>query len=214
MTSKKRSHQAEQVPHKPKAGTVKRNVQKSDLLFQLKITLLEIKLPIWRRIQVPDCTLDDLHEVIQAAMGWENYHLHQFIIGGVRYGMPDPDGLEFGPKIKDESKVLLSEIAPKSDKPFRFKYEYDFGDGWLHEIVLEGYPAIENGQKYPLCLEGSRACPPEDVGGPWGYADFLEAIADPKHERHSELLEWAGEFGPEAFDAKQTTKAMRKVINC
>jgi Plasmid pRiA4b ORF-3-like protein len=180
---------------------------KASSLFQFKIILQEIKPPIWRRIQVPDCTLADLHEIIQAAMGWENYHMHQFRINGKRYGMPDPDGLEFGPKIIDETKVLLSQLVPQTKK---FRYEYDFGDGWLHEIVFESNSPKEKSQKYPLCLDGSRACPPEDVGGPWGYAEFLEAIADPKHERHAELLEWAGEFEPDAFNAAEATKAMMK----
>ncbi len=105
----------------------------SSSLFQFKITLHDIKPPIWRRVQVPDGSLGDLHKVIQAAMGWENCHLHQFIVDGVRYGVPEPEL-----NLKNESKVLISEIVSKKGKQYRFLYEYDFGDGWLHDIVFEG----------------------------------------------------------------------------
>jgi hypothetical protein len=92
----------------------------------------------------------------------------------------------------------------------RWFYEYDFGDGWRHEIVFEGYSPIAKKVKYPLCVEGERACPPEDIGGPWGYAEFLEAIADPDHERHDEFMDWRGPFDPEEFDVKKATSEMRK----
>jgi Plasmid pRiA4b ORF-3-like protein len=206
------------MPSKKQNGPVSRNseptapnrrrARKADLFYQFKITLHESKPPIWRRIQVSDCTLRDLHELIQAAMGWENCHLHQFIVGDVRYGVPDPEL-----NLKNEAKVRMSQIVSQSGTPFRFKYEYDFGDGWLHDILFESSPPNDMGHKYPVCLEGSRACPPEDVGGVWGYSEFLEAIADPKHERHGELLEWiGGEFDSEDFDAKAATIAMMKAI--
>jgi len=182
----------------------------SGALFQFKITLLDIKPAIWRRIQVRDCTLGELHEYIQTAMGWENYHLHQFNINGEQYGPPSPDDFDFGMETIDEGGVLLSGLLPKSGKKTKWIYEYDFGDGWRHEIAFEGYPPVEKGTKFPLCLEGERACPPEDCGGPWGFTDYLEALADPKHEEHEELLEWRGPFDPEAFDAKKVTREMRK----
>lgn len=184
---------------------------KTDLLFQFKITLLDIQPAIWRRIQVPDCTLVDLHVYVQAAFGWENYHLHQFEIDGVRYSQPAPDGDDFGMDFEDETDVLLSNLLAKSSRKARWIYEYDFGDGWRHEILFEGFPPIDPKAKIPLCLEGERACPPEDCGGPWGYGDYLAAIADSENEQHEELLEWRGPFDPEAFDAKKATKAMRKV---
>ena len=155
------------------------DARKTDLLYQFKITLLDIKPAIWRRIQVPDCTLVDLHEYIQAAFGWENYHLHQFDIDGVRYGQPAPDGDDFGMDFEDETDVLLSKLLPKSGRKSPWIYEYDFGDGWRHEVLFEGFPPVDPKAKYPLCLEGERACPPEDCGGPWGYADYLAAIAIP-----------------------------------
>jgi hypothetical protein len=154
--------------------------KKGDLLYQFKITLLDIKPAIWRRIQVPDCTLADLHEYIQAAFGWENYHLHQFEIDGVQYSQPAPDGDDFDMDFEDETQVVLSKLLPKSAKRSRWVYEYDFGDSWRHEVLLEGFPPADPKAKYPLCVEGERACPPEDCGGPWGYVDYLAAIADPQ----------------------------------
>lgn len=195
------------INEKPKVKTK----AASDTLFQFKITLLESNPPIWRRIQVQDCTLDKLHEHIQTAMGWTNSHLHQFEIKGERYGDPEllDDGFEDF-ECEDSTTTVLSGILPKTGKRFSFKYEYDFGDGWEHEVLYEGSPPLEKGKKYPFCLEGERACPPEDVGGVWGYAEFLEAIADPKHEQHDDFVEWAGEFDPDDFDPKKATKEMKK----
>jgi hypothetical protein len=190
---------------------VKRRSTKSDLLFQFKVTLLDIRPAIWRRIQVPDCTLGDLHEYIQAAFGWWNYHMHQFEIDGERYGVPAPDDMDFGLELRDETDVLLSTLVPKSGRRRRWIYEYDFGDGWRHEVLFEGFPSADPKAKCPQCVEGERACPPEDCGGPWGYVDYLAAITDPKHEQHEEMREWRGPFDPEAFDAKKATKEMKKI---
>jgi hypothetical protein len=190
----------------------KTTAKKPSLVYQFKIVLLDVKPLIWRRIQVPDGTLDKLHEHIQTAMGWTNSHLHQFIIGGKYYG--DTELLDDGWDDRDfidSTKLRLSKLLDKKRKSIRFFYEYDFGDGWRHEIVYEGMQPSEARTKYPRCLEGARACPPEDVGGPWGYADFLEAIRDPKHESHEDLLEWiGGAFDPETFNPLETTKVMRR----
>ena len=192
-------------------AAIRRPAQNTDLLLQFKVTLFDIKPAIWRRIQVPDCTLDTLHLYIQGAFGWWNYHLHQFEIDGVRYGPPEPDGMDFGLETEDETGAWLSDLLPKSKRRVRWIYEYDFGDGWRHEVMFEGFPPAEPKAKYPLCLEGARTCPPEDCGGPWGYADYLAAITDPHHEQHEEMLEWRGPFDPEAFDPKKATTEMRKV---
>ena len=181
-------------------------------VYQFQITLLGIKPPIWRRIQVKDCTLDTLHEHIQTAMGWTNSHLHQFEIHGKRYGDPTllGDGFE-DPECVDSTKTTLGDILPQTGNRFTFRYEYDFGDGWQHEVIFEGHPPVDPKTKYPVCLEGTRACPPEDCGGVWGYGDFLDAIRNPEHEDHSSMMEWiGGRFDPEEFDAKQATKAMKK----
>ena len=198
------------VPAKAKARAMRS--KPTDTVYQFKITLRGAKPPIWRRIQVKDCTLDKLHEHIQTAMGWTNSHLHQFEIKDERYGDPEllDEGFEEFDYV-DSTKTNLSQILPKTGKRFAFKYEYDFGDGWEHEVLFEGIPPIDPKAKYPMCLGGKRACPPEDCGGVWGYGAFLEAIRDPKHEEHENLLEWiGGRFDPEDFDPKQATKEMKQ----
>ena len=198
-------------PPKPTANKSKKLKAKTTAatVFQFKITLKNIKPPIWRRIQVKDCTLDKLHEHIQTAMGWTNSHLHQFEIGGVRHGDPELlcEGFEDETPPVNSLRTKVSKIVPKDGKRFRFEYEYDFGDGWEHEILFEGCLKAEKGTRYPLCIEGQRACPPEDVGGPFGYQEYLEALTDPKHERHKEFMEWSGSFDPEAFNAEAGNEA-------
>ena len=179
-------------------------------VYQFKITLLGSKPLIWRRIQFAYSTLDKLHEHIQTAMGWTNSHLHHFRIGKQLYGDPmlmeeDMGQLDY----KDSTCTKISRLLPKIGKRFSFTYEYDFGDCWEHEILFEGCPKKEPGKKYPLCLEGERACPPEDVGGIYGFYDFLEALSDPKHEQHDDLMEWGDDFDPKKFDAKQATREMK-----
>lgn len=141
------------------------------MLFQLKVALEGVKPPVWRRVLVPSAyTLEQLHEVIQISMGWTSTHLYQFRIGRDRYRGFDEDG---GCDSAEPASVRLASIANKGD---RFSYEYDFGDGWDHTVLVEDTVAAA-GPPQPACLGGRRACPPEDVGGPWGYAGFLEALA-------------------------------------
>jgi hypothetical protein len=186
----------------------------SGRVYQLRITLLDSHRPIWRRIQVKGCTLDKLHEHIQTAMGWTNSHLHHFKIGEQLYGDPDLMQENFEDmEYEDSTTTKLSAILPRDGKRFCFEYEYDFGDGWRHEVLFEGWLRAERGKRYPVCIEGERACPPEDVGGVTGYEEFLEAITDPEHEDHDGLLEWAGgSFDPEAFDPAKATREMRRGI--
>jgi hypothetical protein len=197
---------------RPTKATRARKVKPADTVYQFKITLLESHPPVWRRIQVQDCTLDKLHEHIQTAMGWTNSHLHHFRIGEQLYGDPDLmqenyEEMEY----KDSTTTKISDLLPKTGKRFRFQYEYDFGDSWHHEVLFERVVQPDPTVKCPLCLEGARACPPEDCGGIWGYPDFVEAIQNPDHKRHEELLEWVGgSFHPEAFDPAKATEAMRK----
>ena len=158
----------------------------TETVYQFKITLLRVKPPIWRRIQIDDCTLDELHEHVQTSMGWTNSHLHQFKIGEQLYADPmlmEEDFEEFG--CQDSTTTMLSDIIPETHKRLRFQYEYDFGDRWKHAILFEGFPQVEVATEYPLCLEGERACPPEDVGGVSGYADFLKAIRAMNRPRQS-----------------------------
>jgi len=189
----------------------KKPIPKKPYGYQFKITLADSQPSIWRRIIVPDGTLDDLHEWIQAAMGWTNSHLHQFEIRRKLYG--DPMMLEadlYDIPLIDTRETTLADLFDKARPPKKFSYEYDFGDGWQHEIEFEGIKPAPAGKKPPCCLEGQRSCPPEDVGGVWGYADFLTAIREPEHEEHEHYLEWVGgDFDPEEFSLAEATKAMR-----
>jgi len=181
-------------------------------LYQFKITLRGIWPPIWRRIQVKDCTLDKLHEHIQTAMGWTNCHLHLFTIRGVLYGDLDLlcEGWEDEVWPIDSRETKISTIVPENGKRLRFEYEYDFGDGWQHEILFEGCLCAERAARYPLCVDGARACPPEDVGGTSGYEEYLDVLADPAHAEHKSFLHWRGRFDPEKFDPEKATKRMRR----
>jgi hypothetical protein len=178
-------------------------------VYQLKITLRGIKPPVWRRAQVNDCTLAKLHDIIRTCMGWDDYHLHEFDIGGERYGDPRQWQDDFGGEVEvgNEGKVKLGQLVAQGIK--KFTYVYDMGDNWGHTIQVEKVLDAEPGARYPRCVAGKRACPPEDCGGPWGYGDFLGAIQDPRHERHEELLEWVGgEFDPEAFDIEAINEGL------
>jgi hypothetical protein len=170
-------------------------------VVQLKITLQGVDPPIWRRVQIPaTLSLAELHEVIQAAMGWEDCHLHQFLVGRVYYSGPALDGFDVGwdDDMEDERKVALGDLVTRKGQ--RFLYEYDMGDGWGHQVLAEKLLDAEEGINYPVCTGGKRACPPEDCGGVWGYEHLLEALADPDHPDHADMLEWAGEIDPAAFD--------------
>ena len=165
--------------------------------YQLKVTLQNTKPPIWRRVLVENALpLSELHVILQLAMGWTDSHLHQFVVGDRLIGDPDP---EFGPDVEDEIDVRIRDVL--REKGDALIYQYDFGDGWEHLIELQKVIPFDPDMPLPICTAGRLACPPEDVGGPWGYQDFLKAIADPRHPEHEDHLEWVGgEFDPEAFD--------------
>jgi hypothetical protein len=170
-------------------------------VLQLKISLVGAsKPPVWRRVLVPaNMRLNRLHDVIQAAMGWQGYHMHAFTAGGVDYGLPDP---ELGHR--DERKTAVNSVIVEPGD--RMRYVYDFGDDWEHDVVVEKVLVAEPGARYPVCLTGKGRCPPEDCGGVWGYGDLRETLADPTHEEHDGMLEWLGiqtaaEFDAVAFDA-------------
>lgn len=183
-------------------------------VYELEITLLEIEPRIWRRIALPsDLTLAALHPLIQLTMGWEDAHLHQFVAeDGRRYGLKDahPDLDDLFARAEDTRKVQLGEVLREPGEALR--YDYDFGDSWEHRVELVAVrPAVE-GEPLPRCLDGARACPPEDCGGTWGYEELLEALADADHERHDELREWVGgAFDPEAFEVDAVNAALRSV---
>jgi hypothetical protein len=170
----------------------------SELIYQFKVSLDEIHPPVWRRLHVPaSMRLSTLHEALQITMGWEDYHLHSYAIHGVEYTDPALDEGELG--MEDEGLFELRQVIHKVGQ--RFTYKYDFGDGWKHTIRFERMLPSGKGTFYPRCVEGERACPPEDVGGTFGYAQFLEAIGDPDHPEHRDYLRWiGGAFDPEAFE--------------
>ena len=181
------------------------------VVYRFKVTLKDSAPPIWRRIETKDATLEKLHELIQTAMGWMNCHLHQFQIAGRYYTdarFVDDAFDDFG--AEDYSGLKISDLVQERGTKLKLLYEYDFGDCWQHDVVLESVVDVESRARYPRCVAGERACPPEDVGGVWGFANYLEAITDPDHEEHEDLLEWNGRFDPEAFDAKEATRNMQK----
>ena len=180
-------------------------------LYQLKITLRHSKPPIWRRVVVrADTRLDRLHHFIQAAMGWMDSHLHQFKAGGLDYGVPEPEFDDFGVEPLDERKYTLADLAPVAKR--KFIYEYDFGDSWEHEVLVEKVLPPDAVLKHPFCLAGANQRPPEDCGGIPGYYELLEALADPNHERHEELKAWVGGgWDASRFDLEDTNARLKRL---
>jgi len=175
-------------------------------IHQLKVTLQGFKPFIWRRIQVDShAPLNEVHMAIQIAMGWTDSHLHDFTVNGQTYAARTPYGGLDG--AEDETKHTLIEIAPTPKA--KIGYLYDFGDSWEHVIMVEKVLTPDPEAVYPRCIAGKNACPPDDCGGVWGYANLLEALHNPNHPEHEELLEWAGEvIDPEAFDLDATNRKM------
>ncbi|MGH2615611.1 MAG: plasmid pRiA4b ORF-3 family protein [Thermomicrobiales bacterium] len=186
----------------------KRSRAQPTSVHQLKVTLLHSQPPIWRRIAVPsDMTLGALHYVLQLAMGWSDSHLHSFQIGKTTYG--DPEMLqELGDA--DEWTASLARVAPSTRS--RLLYTYDFGDNWEHDIQVEAVGPPAPGLQYPVCLAGRWAGPPDDCGGIWGYVDLLEALADPDHPEHDDMMEWTGgPIDPEAFDLEEVNRRLARL---
>ena len=152
-----------------------------------------------------DFTLGDLHHVILIAMGWEDCHLHDFTIKKRRYALAGDDGFD---DVADERENELRDVARAGSK---FSYQYDFGDGWEHVILVEK-AAAHGAAAGPVCVDGARACPPEDSGGPWGYDEKLRALSHPDEEETQELREWMGEFDPEVFDLESVNAALRQFV--
>lgn len=175
--------------------------------MQLRAELCAITPPIWRRLIVPaDITLEVLHDVLQVAFGWSNSHLHDFQVGDVRFGMPDVEEELF---VVDEAAAPLGAVARMGTV---FVYRYDYGDDWEHEVKVESITEPSADPARVECLEGARACPPEDSGGPPGYEQLLLALADPGHEEHAEMRRWAGRgFDPEKLDRDKVNKKLAAI---
>lgn len=179
-------------------------------IYQIKVTLRDTHPPIWRRILVPgNTTLLKLHDILQIVMGWEDYHLHMFTIDRLLYGDPAADVYgDLG--TANEANYKLSQVIHREGK--RFNYEYDFGDSWNHTLLVEKISTPQEGVRYPFCLKGRRACPPEDVGGVWGYKNFLEVLRDPSHDEHEDYLTWVGgDFDPQAFDLEEVNAWLHRM---
>ncbi|MBI9075384.1 MAG: plasmid pRiA4b ORF-3 family protein [Desulfatibacillum sp.] len=177
-------------------------------LYCLRITLMGSDPAIWRRIVVTsDTTLGKMHQIILAVMGWSGTHQHRFSIGGRSYGIPTPDH-DFG--LLSEQEVRLSHVAPNLGK--RFIYEYDPGDNWRHEILVEEISPLEKNLRNPVCVDGERACPPENIGGIFRYIDFLEALRDERHPAHAVMVQWVGQdFDPGLFDIDAANTRLSRI---
>jgi hypothetical protein len=178
-------------------------------VYQFRIALKHIRPTIWRRVQTRNVTLDRLHEVIQLAMGWTNSHLHEFTVFGVDYG--DPLLLaESESEYLDSTRTYLADIVPQSGVPFQFDYLYDFGDHWEHTVQFEGCSAADEGARYPRCLGGENACPPEDVGGSSGFAEYRKIMSNPRGRRYAEYVEWNGPFDATAFELEAANRRIKR----
>lgn len=178
----------------------------SDVIARLQVTLDGVEPEVTRRLDVPfDMRLDRLHLTLQAALGWTNTHLWEFRVGETGWGLPDPDWPD-GPL--DGRKATLFDVIEDTGAK-TLCYLYDFGDGWQHTIKIQDLDDADPATDYPVLLDASGRCPPEDVGGPWGYEEFLEALADPDHESHDMFTEWwAGDFDPKAVPIQELKTAV------
>jgi len=171
-------------------------VPPGQVVLQLRVVLEDIRPAIWRRLLVPGgVRLPRFHQMLQAAMGWTDSHLHQFRIDGVLWGMHFDDWSD--DELDEATVTVAGAVGPSR----RFVYDYDFGDSWEHEVVVEDRWSGGRGLKHAVCLAGERSCPPEDVGGVPGYADLLRVLADPADAEHEHLRTWSGgDFDPDRFD--------------
>jgi hypothetical protein len=186
--------------------------------YVLRVSIVDSRPKIWRKLRVPEnYTLGDLHYILQAAFGWEDDHMHSFTVNSTEYGMVGGDmgfGMDFDEfDVVDEGTVLLSQLdlQPKQ----KFKYLYDFGDSWLHEITVSKIIPIgadDEELTRPCCLEGKQAGPFEDSGGVWGYERMLEVLKDPNHEEYEEIHEWAGDTDPEHVGLEEINAMLERLF--
>jgi|HubBroStandDraft_6_1064221.scaffolds.fasta_scaffold884335_2 hypothetical protein len=187
-----------------------KKIASSQNIYQIKVTLLGTKPPIWRRLLVPaSMTLAKLHDVLQTAMGWAGGHMHEFRTADRHFGIPDPEDRSMGMQVENERSIRLSSVLRSAGT--KLIYTYDFGDNWEHAVVLERLlPAqLSLDLEYPICIDGKLACPPDDCGGIPGYYELIEALADPEHDRHEEISEWISDgFDPQAFSVENVNRML------
>lgn len=178
--------------------------------YQLYVVLQDIEPLIWRRIQVPgNVSLYRLNLIIQKSMGWTNSHLNQFIINATTYGLKLGFD-DYEDDIKNEKAFKLYKVIAEENA--KFNYIYDLGDSWEHEVIVEKIMPPTPVVQYPVCIDGRRACPPEDCGGTSGYQEFIEAVCDPSHPEHQAMIDWLGfKFDPMAFDLESVNMKLRKM---
>jgi hypothetical protein len=181
-------------------------------VYELRIELDYTDPKVWRENQTYDCTFDALHNLIQAAMGWDCSHLYDFSAAGVMYSLFSEELEAITPNRADAETTFLSQAVLLGNRPFLFKYTYDFGDNWEHTITVQRIVAADEQVTYPVCLAGGGACPPEDCGGVDAYQDLLEALSDPDNDQHDDAVESLGRFDPTAFNAKTATRTMRRCL--
>jgi hypothetical protein len=178
----------------------------SALVYQIKVSLEDVSPPIWRRLEIRDCSLTELHEIIQLSFGWENCHLYSFEIGGHEYGDPH---MAYDTDLRNAHASRISDLLEMGHETF--EYTYDFGDNWRHLVCIESASPAKTRVRYPRCTDGRRCGPPEDCGGPWGYEELIQSLSDPDREDRDELMEWlGGDFDPEQFDAGSLNAGLRR----
>ena len=179
-------------------------------IYQINISLKGSKPKIWRRILISsDILLSDFHKIIQTTMGWTNSHLHQFVKNRTFYleRLPDDDMWDELNNV-DYKKIKISDLL-KSEKD-KIVYEYDFGDGWEHDIVLEKILSYDKNAEYPVCLAGKMRCPPEDCGGVWGYAEMLKILRNPGHGEYESYIQWLpDDFDPASFNQEEVNELLK-----
>ncbi len=178
--------------------------------YQMRIYLKGTRPRIWRRfVASPETRLDELHEIVQIVMGWEDCHLHMFAAGKRRFQLPTPwdDVRGFGPPVSDEREYRIGQILTR-EKDW-IDYVYDFGDHWDHRIVLQRILSEAPDEGVPSCLSGKCNCPPEDSGGLWGFYHKLEIVADPDHEEHDWIREWMGGYDPDDFSVDEVNAQLQ-----
>ncbi len=182
-------------------------------IYQLKISLKDTSPPIWRRVLVPsDISLYHLHKIILAVMEWSDCHLHGFIKNKDTISWPDAfmydaDEMLEEQRKKESSMVLSNYLTQEKDK---LRYVYDFGDDWIHTILLEKILPYDDKQTYPVCIKGKRNSPPEDCGGIWGYYDLLDILSDKSDPEYKEVIDWlGGEYDPERFDINRINELLQ-----